>query len=145
MSNHFLVYLVTLFVTGQRRPRKEPVSKKQIVRHLTPFRQESEVEEAITDACAACLIRCCAKNLSSHRRANGAYVYEAEPWAMAVLDHARSDAVNGRAWDDDPAACQCEQCSKARREHCALRGFVNFGDVGEDTPPSPIFDTQGQS
>lgn len=68
---------IVRYVRGVRSPRKAPVTAAQIKKwmRLTPG---EFVDEQIEAACVSGLIRCVAKSLRSHRRANGAYAYEVE-------------------------------------------------------------------
>lgn len=67
---------IVRFVRGIRRPRTAPVSAAQIKKwfRVTPA---DFVEKQIDAACAAGKICIRRKSLSSGRRFNGAYVYEA--------------------------------------------------------------------
>lgn len=67
---------IVRFVRGIKRPRKNAVTKTQICNWLkvTP---DDFVQEQIAAACNAGKIYIRQKSLSSGRRFNGAYVYEA--------------------------------------------------------------------
>ena len=67
---------IVRFVRGIRGPRKTPVTAKQICQwfKVTP---EAFVEIQIAAACAAGKINIRRRSLSSGRKFNGGYVYEA--------------------------------------------------------------------
>lgn len=67
---------IVRFVRGIRGPRKTPVASAHIVRWFRATPAEF-VQTQIDAALLAGRIRICPRNLSSTRRAKGAYVYEA--------------------------------------------------------------------
>lgn len=67
---------IVAFVRGVRGERKTPVTEKQIVawfRSTHSWFVSAQLSATITDG----RVRICQKSLSSGRRSNGAYVYEA--------------------------------------------------------------------
>lgn len=67
---------IVKFVRGIRRPRETAVTARQICKWLRVTPDEF-VQDQIDAACHAGRIRIRQKSLSSGRRFNGAYVYEA--------------------------------------------------------------------
>ena len=67
---------IVRFVKGIRGERKVPVSEKQIVDWFRAT-DPAFVREQLDVVCADGRVRICQRSLSSRRRFNGAYVYEA--------------------------------------------------------------------
>ena len=69
------------FVYGLRGPRKNPVTRAQIVTHMfkLPMFCEVDIEQALSELVWLGKITCEARSLSSRRKWNGAYDYSIPP------------------------------------------------------------------